>query len=85
MQILLQCSRSSDEHEICGVTGITLINQKTTHHGDHDAAATSHVWRKPPAGMLKCNVDMAFYASQNCYCIAACLRDDRGHFVRVFA
>jgi hypothetical protein len=28
---------------------------------------------------------MAFYASQNCYCIAACLRDDRGHFVRAFA
>jgi ribonuclease HI len=59
--------------------------QKTIHHGNQDAAAASHVWRKPPVGKLKCNVDMTFYASQNCYCIAACLRDDRGHFVKAFA
>jgi ribonuclease HI len=35
--------------------------------------------------MLKCNVDAACYVEQNFYCIAACLRDDKGQFVATFA
>jgi ribonuclease HI len=59
--------------------------QRSAHKGTYSAAEISQVWRKPPAGSLKCNVDMAYYADKNCYCIAACLRDDRGHFVKAFA
>ncbi|MCI67495.1 hypothetical protein A2U01_0088754, partial [Trifolium medium] len=34
--------------------------------------------------MLKCNIDVACYAEQNFFCVAACLRDNNGNFVVAF-
>jgi hypothetical protein len=59
--------------------------QRNTHQAAHSVADGSQAWRKPPAGTMRCNVDMAHYANQNCYCIGACLRDDRGQFVKAFS
>jgi hypothetical protein len=59
--------------------------QRNTHQAAHSVADGCQAWRKPPAGTMRCNVDMAHYANQNCYCIGACLRDDRGQFVKAFS
>jgi ribonuclease HI len=59
--------------------------KKTKHDGCNITTEGNQRWSKPPAGILKCNVDAACYAEQNFYCIAACLRDDKGQFVAAFA
>jgi len=37
---------------------------------------------KPPAGWLKCNVDAGFHRHQGVSSLGACIRDERGGFVR---
>ncbi|CAJ2658230.1 unnamed protein product [Trifolium pratense] len=44
-----------------------------------------HVWIKPPMGTLKCNIDAACYSDLNRFCVAACVRDARGRFVKAYA
>jgi hypothetical protein len=39
-------------------------------------------WRRPQPKTLKCNVDAACYVEQNKFCIAACVRDEHGSFVK---
>ncbi|PNX94584.1 ribonuclease H, partial [Trifolium pratense] len=57
------------------------------HNQDGCTSGTESIsrWSKPPAGIIKCNVDAACYAEQNFYCIGACLRDDKGQFVAAYA
>jgi ribonuclease HI len=45
---------------------------------------STYTWLKPPAGALKCNIDTACYKDQNIYCVAACIRDAQGRFVRAY-
>jgi hypothetical protein len=42
-------------------------------------------WRRLLLETLKCNVDAACYAEQNKFCIAACVRDEHGSFVKGMA
>jgi len=39
-------------------------------------------WVKPPEGWLKCNVDAGFHPHQGVSSLGACIRDERGVFVR---
>jgi hypothetical protein len=70
------------------------VQKRKTHRVDNNIAEINQVWIKPPAGMLKCNVDKACYADQNieleCVCVTIKdallhLRDDQGRFVTAYA
>lgn len=39
------------------------------------------VWRKPPLGFLKCNVDAGFHNDLNVTSMGCCIRDAQGHVV----
>jgi ribonuclease HI len=43
-----------------------------------------HEWTKPPMGVLKCNIDTACCSDLNIYCVAACVCDAQGQFVKAY-
>lgn len=40
-------------------------------------------WLSPMKGEVKCNVDAALFKEHNCFGVGMCLRDSRGHFMKV--
>jgi hypothetical protein len=49
------------------------VQKRKTHRVDNNIAEINQVWIKPPAGMLKCNVDKACYADQNIELECVCM------------
>lgn len=39
------------------------------------SSSDEFVWKKPDPGMLKCNVDVAIFDSENKYGVSMCIRD----------
>jgi hypothetical protein len=57
---------------------------RTMQQGVTTAVLERHEWTKPSTGALKCNIATACYNELNMYCVAACVRDAHGCFVKAY-
>lgn len=52
-----------------------------TQHICRNPDASQQLWRRPPSGYVKCNVDAGFFHSENKIRVGMCLRGDDGCFI----
>lgn len=60
------------------------IERRTPRYNNDPAPPSDsvhHVWKKPDAGLLKYNIDVTIFDSENKYGISMCIRDENNSFV----